>query len=183
SIDSGMTWTPILTNTNPTKLSTLLLTNPIYANFNLCFGGGGDSFFNQGWYDNVIAVDPTNANRVWAGGIDLFRSDDGGMSFNLASFWWTGSSPGAFAHADQHTIVFSPDFATSGKMYVGNDGGIFRTTSGTASTTMNVCDPSGVGVTWTELNNNYGVTQFYHGLPYPGADGGNTFFGGAQDNG
>ena len=35
-------------------------------------------------------------------------------------------------------------------------------------------------VTWTELNNNYATTQFYHGTPYPD---GETFFGGTQDNG
>jgi hypothetical protein len=30
------------------------------------------------------------------------------------------------------------------------------------------------------LNNSFGVTQFYHGSPYPD---GKTYFGGAQDNG
>ena len=35
-------------------------------------------------------------------------------------------------------------------------------------------------VIWGPLNNNYAVTQFYHGLPYPN---GQTYFGGTQDNG
>ena len=35
----------------------------------------------QGAYDNVIAADPTSPNVVWAGGIDLFRSTDGGITF------------------------------------------------------------------------------------------------------
>jgi len=35
-------------------------------------------------------------------------------------------------------------------------------------------------VAWTELNNNYEVTQFYHGSAYPDGD---TYFGGTQDNG
>jgi PKD repeat protein len=35
-------------------------------------------------------------------------------------------------------------------------------------------------IVWNSLNNNYGVTQFYHGLPYPD---GATYFGGTQDNG
>jgi subtilase family serine protease/photosystem II stability/assembly factor-like uncharacterized protein len=182
SIDSGLTWTPTVTNGDATRLNTMLLTNPVYASFGACgFLGPPVQFFNQGWYDNAIAVDPTNPNRVWAGGIDLFRSDDGGFNWRLASFWWTGSSPGAYVHADQHTIVFAPDYATSGAMYVGNDGGIFKTTNGaTGSPTTNVCTPTGVGITWTELNNDYGVTQFYHGAPYPG---GETFLGGTQDNG
>lgn len=189
STDSGVTWSVVITNTNPTKLNTLLLTNPVYAAFADCGFPGPNQFFNQGWYDNVIAVDPADPNKVWAGGIDLFRSDDGGANWGLASFWWTDSSdPGAFAHADQHAIVFHPGYngTTNQTMFVGNDGGIFKTTTARGTTTTNVCDPdvpAALTGRWTDLNNNYGVTQFYHGLPYPGPDGGNTFIGGAQDNG
>src|SRR5207237_5675 len=39
---------------------------------------------SQGWYDNAIAVDPRDPNRVWAGGIDQFRSDDGGRTWGIA---------------------------------------------------------------------------------------------------
>ncbi|HTO12128.1 MAG TPA: hypothetical protein VMQ51_11190, partial [Candidatus Binatia bacterium] len=192
SADSGLTWTATVRNTNPTFLNTMLLTNPIFAApFSLAPCFGANQFFNQGWYDNVIAVDPADPNRVWAGGIDLFRSDDGGASWGLASFWWRGASPGAFAHADQHAIVFHPNYdgTTNTTVFVGNDGGIFKATNARAATTTSICGPppNGPGpdtsVVWTELNNNYGVTQFYHGLPFPGADGGNTFFGGTQDNG
>jgi hypothetical protein len=35
-------------------------------------------------------------------------------------------------------------------------------------------------VRWQELNNQYAVTQFYAGIPYPD---GETYFGGTQDNG
>jgi hypothetical protein len=35
-------------------------------------------------------------------------------------------------------------------------------------------------VPWSDLNNGYGVTQFYHGAVFPG---GETYFGGTQDNG
>ena len=42
---------------------------------------------NQGWYDNVLVVDP-RINKVWAGGVDLFRSDNGGVNWGVASYWW-----------------------------------------------------------------------------------------------
>jgi photosystem II stability/assembly factor-like uncharacterized protein len=76
STDSGVTWVPAYTSTfDEGRLADLLLTNPV-AQF--CDGVPG---LHQGWYDNAIAVDPTNPNRVFAGGIDLFRSDDGGATW------------------------------------------------------------------------------------------------------
>jgi len=87
-------------------------------------------------------------------------------------------------HADQHVVVFHPGYngTTNKTMFVGNDGGLFRTTdarAATASGTTAACTPR-ASLTWSNLNNGYAVTQFYHGLPYPD---GATYFGGAQDNG
>jgi photosystem II stability/assembly factor-like uncharacterized protein len=180
------TWTTQVSNTNPNVLNTLLLTNPIF-NYTSCVGGS--FFFNQGWYDNVIAVDPLDPNRVWVGGIDLFRSDDGGANWGLASYWWSQGVPGfgaSYAHADNHAITFHPNYnGTSNKiMYVGSDGGIFRTNdarANTGTTEANVCTvPAAGAVTWTELNNGYVTTQFYQGTSYPD---GNSYMGGTQDNG
>ena len=36
---------------------------------------GSNYLGSQGWYDNVVWVDPTNANNVIVGGIDLWRSE------------------------------------------------------------------------------------------------------------
>lgn len=181
--DSG-TWTAQVRNNNPLKLNTMLLTNPLGAFRSEC-GLGPNSFGNQGWYDNVIAVDPLDANRVWAGGIDLFRSDDGGANWGIASYWWPEPSVPQYAHADQHTIVFHPNYngTTNKQMFVGNDGGVFRTDDARAFVIAGVtapCNPAASGVRWTALNNNYGVTQFYHGAVFPDGKG---YFGGTQDNG
>jgi hypothetical protein len=184
SAGAAGTWSAQVRNTSADPLSTVLLTNPLFA---LCDDEA--SFFNQGWYDNVIAVDPKDPNRVWAGGIDLFRSDDGGKSWGLASYWWGeqtgGPPPRSFAHADQHAIVFHPSYnGTSNKtMFVGNDGGLFRTANAraaTAKTTAGACNPAATPFVWQKLNNGYGVTQFYHGAVFPD---GLRYFGGAQDNG
>lgn len=180
------TWTTQVTNTSPNKLNTLLLTNPVY-NYASCVGG--TFFFNQGWYDNVIAVDPVDPNRVWAGGIDLFRSDDGGANWGLASYWWAKGDAAFgnnYAHADNHVIVFHPGYNGSSNkiMYAASDGGIFRTDDARANvgtTTANVCTvPAAGAVAWTELNTGYVSMQFYHGTPYPD---GNGYMGGTQDNG
>ncbi len=183
STNGGANWTARVRNTDPVKLNTVLLSNPIIAFFTECTGEI-EALVNQGWYDNVIAVDPLDSNRVWAGGIDLFRSDDGGANWGIASHWWADPSASVYCHADQHAIVFHPGYngTTNKTMYVGNDGGLFVTTDARAATgtgDIAVCNQIS-SVPWSNLNNGYGVTQFYHGAPYPN---GATYFGGAQDNG
>ena len=167
-------------STNP--INRVLLSNPVFA---LCVTP--PQFFNQGWYDNVVAVDPVNPDIVWVGGVDLFRSNDGGLNFGIASWWWLDPGAPDYNHADQHAIVFDPRYngTTNTTMYTGNDGGIHRTTNARApvSTDFNdACVESGMAnqVNWTTLNDGYSVTQFYDGTPYPNGD---TYFGGSQDNG
>ena len=126
---------------------------------------------SQGWYDNALAVDPVDPNRVWAGGISLFRSDDGGRTWGIA----------VGVHADQHLIVFHPayDGAANQTLFVANDGGLYRTQNARATVTT-CAAPSPSAVAFSDLNHGYAVTQFYHGLPYPD---GTRYLGGTQDNG
>ncbi len=88
SDDGGATWSARVRNTDRKRHNTLLLTNPVLACLESCGFDTDNAYYNQGWYDNVIAVDPLDPNRVWAGGIDLFRSDDGGKNWGVASYWW-----------------------------------------------------------------------------------------------
>ena len=170
------------------KINQLLLSNPIIGLLNECYGPGNTSqFLNQGWYDNVIAVDPVNADRVWVGGIDLWRSDNGGVDWGAASFWWFDKGVDAeYAHADQHAIVFHPNYNGSSNkvMFVGNDGGVQRVDDATApvnTTLTQICGaPVAGSPTWVDRSNGYVTTQFYHGVAYP--DSG-RYFGGLQDNG
>ena len=186
------TWTAQVRNTDPNKINTLLLSNPVYAVLHDCRLGSSNIFLNQGWYDNAIAVDPADAERVWAGGVDLFRSDDGGRNWGVASYWWfprgvdgTTRHPN-YAHADQHAIAFDPGYngTTNKTMFVTSDGGVHRTLDARANvgtSLQNVCGaPVAGAVPWVPLNTGYAVTQFYHGAVYPD---GETFFGGTQDNG
>jgi photosystem II stability/assembly factor-like uncharacterized protein len=180
------TWQTRVHYTDGNRLNTLQLTNPVYAFLADCGFGGANQLFNQGWYDNQIAVDPKNENIVWTAGVDLMRSDDGGQNWGVASYWWFDSVDPYYAHADNHAITFHPKYngASNRKMFVAGDGGLYRTDDARAAvgTTLDsVCGAPGAGqVTWTPLNNGYQVTQFYHGAVYPD---GSTFFGGTQDNG
>lgn len=183
SIGNGAagTWTTRVANTDATFGNTLLLSNAPIA---VC----ANQFLNQGWYDNILAVDPADENIVWAGGVDLFRSNDGGANWGIASLWFSVPSDPFFVHADQHAIVFDPGYnGTSNKtMYATNDGGLFKTTDARAAVdppvNPNICDTAAttIAVPWESLNNGYDVTQFYHGTVYPD---GQTYFGGTQDNG
>ncbi|HEY0158183.1 MAG TPA: hypothetical protein VGF28_12945, partial [Thermoanaerobaculia bacterium] len=152
----------------------------------ICIDGTTGAYITMGWYCNVIAVDPADPEKVWVGGVDLFRSDDGGSTWGAASYWWTATYPAfPYVHADQHAIVFHPryDGTTNRTVYFANDGGITRTDDSHAKTTRGldlICRNPGSKFTFTPLNHNFGITQFYHGAVFPD---GRRFIGGAQDNG
>jgi hypothetical protein len=177
-------WTARVRSTDANRINRVQLTNPVYS-LSECVGPDVGNY-NQGWYDNVIAVDPTDPDKVWTGGIDLMRSDDGGQNWGIASYWWFNQGQPNYAHADQHVIRFHPGYngTTNKQMFVANDGGVFRTNDAKAAvgkTVANVCGTPVAGmVTWTELNTDYTTTQYYNGTTYPD---GNAFLGGMQDNG
>jgi hypothetical protein len=139
-------------------------------------GSYPDYLASQGWYDNALFVDPTNPDIVIVGGIDLYRSTNGGETLRQISSWW--ASPTS-AHADHHVIVASPAFngTTNRTVYFGNDGGIYGTTD-VYALGNNASAPFTNG--WQEFNNSLGVTQFY-GLAVHASTG--KAMGGTQDNG
>jgi hypothetical protein len=116
----------------------------------------------QGWYDNAVWVDPTNVNHVVIAGVSRFRSTNG---TNFAGM-------GGSIHVDHHIILSDPGYDGGGnrRVYYGNDGGVYR---------LEDANPAG-GFVFTNLNNNYGVTQFYGGA---GQNATGKIFGGTQDNG
>jgi hypothetical protein len=184
STDSGRTWEPRVNMS--TRVGRWLLSNAVYAT--RC--AQDRPTYHQGWYDNVIAVDPVDADSVWVGGIDLYRSDDGGRNFHPASFWWPPDLPGVaddlYVHLDHHVLEFHPDYdgVDNQVLFNGNDGGLYRTENARAVTTPEECpfvpDPVFSELVWTDLNNGFGVTQFYHGDCARNSD---IFVGGSQDNG
>ncbi|MBI3765328.1 MAG: hypothetical protein HY277_02355, partial [Ignavibacteriales bacterium] len=117
----------------------------------------------QGWYNNVIAVHPTNPSIVYTGGNNTFKSIDGGSNWTQMTH---GYPPSAlpYIHVDQHAIAINQ--SSPSIIYFGNDGGMFKTTDG--------------GVTFSQINNGLMTAQFYSGAVHPTAE---IYFGGTQDNG
>src|SRR5215212_5200057 len=102
--DAG-SWHARVRNSDPTFAS-MMLTNLVSAYSDVCFNSA-NNWVTMGWYCNTIAVDPKDPNRVWTAGVDLFRSDDGGATWGIASYWWAEQGDHkSFVHADQHAIVF-----------------------------------------------------------------------------
>ncbi len=184
--DAG-SWDTRVANTDPNIMNTILLQDSRNVIQTVCSGGAPVFSRGQGGYDNLLAVDPLDPTRVWAGGVDLFRSDDGGANWGVASLWQIGRTSNQFAHADRHVITFHPGYngTTNQTMFLGTDGGIFRTDNARAAVSTGAqaaCQTQFVAndaVTWINLNNSYAATQFYHGAAY---QGGQVYMGGSQDN-
>lgn len=126
---------------------------------------------NQGWYDNVISVYPNDPQSFLAGGIDIHLWKENTVMLERVSAWYLSDISPMYVHADIHAIVFHPNYVSptnpngNTTLYVGCDGGVFRSLDG--------------GATWSSLNKNYITTQFYS-VAYSG-DG--RVMGGTQDNG
>ena len=129
----------------------------------------GMEFFsrNQGWYDLSIAVDPTNPDRVFIGGVDLLLSEDGGESWRQITQWF-GANPFQEVHADQHFAQFLDD--SGDRIIFANDGGIFIS--------LDAQSPI-PDVIWK--NQGYNTIQFYACAVHP--DDPDIYIGGTQDNG
>lgn len=119
----------------------------------------------QGWYDLIMAVDPSNSDRVFSGAVDIYSSTNAGATITRATFWNpSGGQIPQYVHADIHNITFFP--SDSQKFLVGCDGGIFITKDG--------------GLTFDDLNNNLRITQYYGLSVSPDGTRANA---GTQDNG
>jgi len=194
SNDYGTSWTSVGTTGSSLngRLNAVLFSNALFSfdttadGDSQCCDCNGDTIqsSDQGWYDNVMTVHPTLENTIFVGGIDLWRSVDGGVSFEQLSNWWIRDedpSSTKYLHADQHSIVFSPNFASDSTIYFGNDGGISKSTNTDAAGSTNPCAyPVLSDLVFTQLNNGYGTLQFYHGSV---SKDGTVFVGGCQDNG
>lgn len=129
----------------------------------LGWDNGSDSG-GQGWYDLAIAASPTNAEEIMTGGINTWRSTNGGTTFTLNSHWYGGYSK-PYVHADIHDLIYLPGSGTT--VFSGNDGGIFKTTN------------SGTG--WSDISSNLAIAQQYRvGLSTSNAT---LLVTGHQDNG
>lgn len=103
---------------------------------------GSDTTRGQAWYNLCLVVDTANENILYVGGINIFKSTDGGQNWNINAHWVGDNAPDI--HADQHCFTISKH---NNRLYVGNDGGIYWTDNG--------------GTTWNDISNGLGIAQVY----------------------
>jgi hypothetical protein len=139
--DGGSTWTKLVNQNSQTNL----------------FGSN-----NQGWYDNVVGVDPNNKNRVIMGGVQLASWDEVNGYREVASTFgapWNVS----YVHADKHIVEWNTR-TTPPTLIVGCDGGLFSTQNESV---------------WTSINRGFTTLQLYN----VAANEKGHVVGGSQDNG
>jgi photosystem II stability/assembly factor-like uncharacterized protein len=107
----------------------------------------------QGWYDNVIAVSPSDPDVVLAGGVGIIKTMDGGGS-------WTRTLTNV--HVDQHELRYD----ANSTLWIANDGGIFTSADNSSGT------PHNTGL----------VTRQFYDIAVDPANP-SRVYGGQQDNG
>ena len=124
----------------------------------------GSNWFDQGFYDLCIAVNPSNANHVFVGNIELHQTTDG-STFSPKRISGGSTAWDCPIHVDLHRIVFAT--SNNDVVYIACDGGIYKSTDG--------------GINWSSANNGITTIQFYRIASHPSKH--DTLVGGAQDNG
>lgn len=93
----------------------------------LGWASAGNDTGGQGWYTLSCAASPTNANEVCVGGVNIWRTTNGGTNWSLFAHWTGSGAP--YVHADIHDITYK----NGTSIYVSCDGGVFQTTNSGAS--------------------------------------------------
>ena len=154
--------------TNPQRVYAIVNgTNGLFQGFYRSDDGGNswatipadqklaDAQASFGWWFGKLWVDPLNDAHVFAAGVTLCESQDGGATFT------EHLSP----HADHHAMAW--DLKVPGRVYLGTDGGTYRS------------DINGTGDQWTKATYEP-FTQFYS-VDVSEQDAG-RLVGGTQDN-
>jgi len=130
-------------------------------------------FASLAWHAFALAVSPVNPNIIWVGGLDTYRTVNGGTAWTKQSNWaeMYGNGSDDYVHADIHVFAFKPGSDT--EMYIGTDGGVFGTRTASAPD---------ANMKFFESANSYSTLQYYSCAMHPDA-GSIHFIGGLQDNG
>lgn len=80
----------------------------------------------QYYYDLALGASPTNSSKLFAAGVNVWRSEDDGVSWTLNSHWvsWVGGLKHRYNHADVHDIKFFQN-GTGVDMWLASDGGLY----------------------------------------------------------
>ncbi|MFN7976239.1 MAG: PKD domain-containing protein [Acidobacteriota bacterium] len=178
STDGGATWVDsssgIGTGSNrcevsvaPSSPQTLYLVNDSSELYRSTDGAAtwtlrnGNACEGQCWYNMTIEVSLADPNTLYVGTIRPAKSTDGGTTLAYLTSPWGG---GQSVHQDTHLIRRHPTDPNT--VYVGSDGGLWKTTN--------------AGTSFTNLNGNMNLTMFYDVAVHPTLD--TILLGGSQDN-
>jgi photosystem II stability/assembly factor-like uncharacterized protein len=128
SLDAGGKWTKMYDDTKKNLLG--------YTTSGTDAGG-------QGWYDLAMAVSPVSVNVVYTGGVNIFKSTNGGSLFTINAHW-VGTASIDYVHADQHMLAINP---LNNFVYSCNDGGVYVSKD--------------EGTSWTDISNGLNILQVY----------------------
>ncbi len=127
----------------------------------LGYNSNGSDAGGQAWYDLAMDASPTNREEIVVGGINIWRSTNGGSNWTIIAHWTGAGAP--YVHADIHWLKYT----SSNTIFAAHDGGISRTTNS--------------GSSWTDISANLAIHQIYRiGLS---ASNSERQLVGAQDNG
>ncbi|WP_238989452.1 T9SS type A sorting domain-containing protein [Flavobacterium sp. LMO8] len=115
----------------------------------------------QAWYDLALAVSSTNAEEVYTGCLNVWKSTTGGTSVTKINNWSSPTDP-SYTHADIHYLGFHGN-----KLFAGTDGGIYVSENN--------------GANFTDLTAGVQISQFYK-IAVSKQSAANMV-GGLQDNG
>ncbi|MBW1297688.1 T9SS type A sorting domain-containing protein [Aquimarina litoralis] len=116
---------------------------------------------NQAWFDLALGVSQTDAEEVFVGCLNVWKSEDGGTSFSRLNNW-SFPQGASYTHADIHMIR-----SFGGTVFVCSDGGIYSSVNG--------------GDNFTDNTGGIQASQFYKVAVSPNDP--NKMVGGLQDNG
>jgi photosystem II stability/assembly factor-like uncharacterized protein len=148
STDNGANWTDLMDG-SPLNL--------------LGYNTNGYDNGGQGSYTLSLAISPLDENEIWVGGVNIWKSDDGGSEWDLNAHW-LGQGGVDYVHADIHALKYNP---LNNVLYNGNDGGIYK------------LQPDGED--WTDLSDGLEIFQIYRIGIYANRD--ELAIAGPQDNG
>lgn len=147
----------------------------------------GNDTGGQGWYDLCVAASPLNPDEVVVGGVNVWRSTNGGSTWSLYGHWTGTGAP--FTHADHHDL----EYISNGTLFNCNDGTVYRRTATTwleISGTMNISQVYKVGTSaltanlWITGHQDNG-TSTWNGTTYQariGGDGMDCFYDRTNNN-
>jgi hypothetical protein len=167
STDGGATWS-FMAGSAGGSLKTCNTTGP-GTNASLA----GD--YPQNWYDQGIAVDPNNPDRIFVDTFEVWLANRTGTTWYDTTCGYSGPNPKP-VHVDQHALAFVP--GSSSMLLAGNDGGVHGTANADA-VTLNTLRP-----TWFNMDTGFNTIEFYSGdiSANFATSASPSAAGGAQDN-